>query len=54
MALLTRKEVSELLKVKPCTIISYERRNLIKPILYINKRPRYDIEDVKALCTLSN
>jgi hypothetical protein len=47
--LLTRKQVALTLGVSPKTVKSFEKKKLIKPIGYINGRPRYTADSVEAV-----
>lgn len=49
--LLTRKEASEQLKIKPDTLRRWEREGVSKPSSWLKGRPRYTPEDLAALLT---
>lgn len=47
MDLLTRKELADQFRVKPCTVKKWEDDKIIKRFLTINGRPRYNLEEVR-------
>ena len=49
--LFTRKEVAHIFGVKPITLWHWEKRNIIKPVMYVSGRPRYSIEDIEKVGT---
>ena len=50
MQLLTRDELSELLKISKSTVIRYEEKGILKPIRLPDTRTvLYDMEDIKEL-----
>jgi len=49
--LLTRKEVSQQLKIKPDTLRKWEREGIAKPSSWLKGRPRYTFEDLAQLLT---
>lgn len=50
--LLTRKEVAEILRVKPDTLRKYAKAGQIKVFANINGRPRYRAQDLQELLKL--
>lgn len=44
--LLTRKEVAEILSVKPDTVKKWQRAGIVTPCCRLNGRPRYDLNEV--------
>ena len=50
--LFTRKEVAQIFRVKLHTVFIWEKKGLIKPVLKLNTRPRYDIESIEKLATV--
>ncbi|OLY91217.1 MerR HTH family regulatory protein [Cnuella takakiae] len=52
ITLLTRKEIACLFSVTPGTVKNWEKKNLIKPNVRINGRPKYLQEDVRRLANL--
>jgi hypothetical protein len=49
--LLTRKQIAFMFGIKPMSIWHWERKNLLKPALYVNGRPRYTLADVQKIFT---
>ena len=49
MELFNRKEAAKILSVRPQTVYSWERKGKLKPVLYINTRPRYSLESLQQV-----
>lgn len=47
--LYTRKEVAEILCVKPRTLWHWEKRGIIKATLHIGCRPRYSASEIERV-----
>lgn len=47
--LLTRKQASEIMGVKPDTLRKWSKVNILKPYCRVNGRPRYRLEDLNNL-----
>lgn len=50
---LTRKQAAEILGVCKRTILSWEKKGILKPNHYLSNRPRYLYADVVAVATPS-
>lgn len=51
MEVLTRKQAAEILGVCKRTILTWEKKGIIKPNHYLSNRPRYLYTDVVAVAT---
>ena len=49
--LLTRKQVADILSVKPDTVRKWHKANILKPYCTLNGRPRYRLTDLTHLLT---
>jgi DNA-binding transcriptional MerR regulator len=49
--LLKRKDIAKMFGIRSRSIYHWEKKGILKPVLYLNGRPRYSVADVQKIAT---